>query len=321
MAARLRLQLIWLSGTSGFSAPTKALANSVKPIASGAQLPCPGLATAAAYTTDTSVNVMISCRAREPHSSALVDTNCHQFTCASISIRHAWSGLSSELADDWAWYTRAERLTGSCCIAQLRQVNEMWPTSQPNSWPLVTAGSCVGVKHPGPPSPWPTRTPGMIIACPAVAGRSRRDAQACRSDAQCAWQEGRCMSAAGWTGIIQTPSSRTGPCMFALVYRCQLRHGTGRPQQSSASTRQTSFVCSGTCTKAPQMAPSSCDAAYSPPRFQEQCPVRHCAKVTAGLRCPPLTCAVAYTSTTCAAALIASVLSSPCHEAELPLST
>lgn len=41
--------------------PTKALAKSVKPIASGAQLPCPGLATAAAYTTDTSVNVMIIC--------------------------------------------------------------------------------------------------------------------------------------------------------------------------------------------------------------------------------------------------------------------
>ena len=43
-----------------------------------------------------------------------------------------------------------------------------WRTSQPNSWPLVTAGSCVGVKHPGPPSPWPTRTPGMIMACTAV---------------------------------------------------------------------------------------------------------------------------------------------------------
>lgn len=44
-------------------APTKALANRVKPMARGAHAPCPGLATAVAYTTLTSVNVMINCMA------------------------------------------------------------------------------------------------------------------------------------------------------------------------------------------------------------------------------------------------------------------
>ena len=42
---------------------------------------------------------------------------------------------------------------------------DMQRASQPNSWPLLTAGSCVGVKQPGPVSPWPTRTPGMIATC------------------------------------------------------------------------------------------------------------------------------------------------------------
>lgn len=68
--------------------------------------------------------------------------------------------------------------TGMCTVGQDRAVvlamqeDKLMHTSQPNSWLLLTAGSCVGVKQPGPPSPWPIRTPGMIIACagqPAVS--------------------------------------------------------------------------------------------------------------------------------------------------------
>ncbi len=44
---------------------------------------------------------------------------------------------------------------------------------------------------------------------------------------------------------------------------------------------------------APKTAPSSCAAQYSPPRGQDMCPVRQVANVTAGLRCPPDTLAVA----------------------------
>ena len=52
-------------------APTKALAKSVKPTASGASEPWPGLEIAVAYTTITSVKVMISCgNANESHSEA-----------------------------------------------------------------------------------------------------------------------------------------------------------------------------------------------------------------------------------------------------------
>ena len=117
----------------GVCAPTKALANRVKPIASGAQFPWPGLATAAAYTTDTSVKVMIICRTQQRRSRYGAH-DCHD--------------------------TGLHRNPTRQSIQNTKQ-----HTSQPNSWLLVTAGSCVGVKHPGPPSPCPTRTPGMIIAC------------------------------------------------------------------------------------------------------------------------------------------------------------
>lgn len=59
--------------------------------------------------------------------------------------------------------------TYACEAAQLQrwlsESGNWYCTSQPKSWLLETAGSCVGVKQPGPPSPWPTRTPGMIMAC------------------------------------------------------------------------------------------------------------------------------------------------------------
>ena len=49
-----------MSPAGAFAAPTKADAKSVKPMASGAMLPWPGFVTAVAYTTMTSVKVMMA---------------------------------------------------------------------------------------------------------------------------------------------------------------------------------------------------------------------------------------------------------------------
>lgn len=57
-----------------------------------------------------------------------------------------------------------------------------------------------------------------------------------------------------------------------------------------------SFEQQLTPMREPKTPPKTCAIMYRAPLFQEVCPVKHVAKVTAGLRCPPDTFAVMYTA-------------------------
>ena len=83
---------------------------------------------------------------------------------------------------------------------------------------------------------------------------------------------------------------------------------TGRHVEALAPTDSKSVAmraCEGvtaggalTPMRDPKMPPKTWAIMYSPPLFQEVCPVRQVAKVTAGFRCPPDTFAVMYTAVT-----------------------
>ena len=119
----------------------------------------------------------------------------------------------------------------------------------------------VCVKQPGPVPP-PTATPGTSPACmPHSHHCIKQLLQVKESNA-----------AFSSLSMARIGTTAQHSCILRLCY-------TGQGYRAS--------------TSAPKMAPSSCATQYRPPRGHDMWPVRQVANVTAGLRWPPDTLAVA----------------------------